>query len=346
MTNNIQNKKRIPAQFFVILIAFLENEYKFDSKSFLKKKDISYSQLFQKDFSLDISILKELIVHMLEKEKDYSFLYKLSQLSTPSRLGILGYIMIHSKDVYEALEKLCKYYLLIGNRLNLVFAKEDEFYKIVLYFNDEEGSFMDIEEYNVLIHLFAILHLINHIIPLDIKPSKITLTQDKPSFSLKNSEIVGIKTYFAKEENAIYFHKNIKDIQTISANEQLLKMFEKEAEETLQLKLSQSALKEKISSLIIVSSTQLDISLDSIALKAGLSPRVLQKRLKEEGTSFIKILKEVRKKLSIYYLSRNMDLATISLNLGYIDLSSFFRAFKKWYGVTPSQYKEQKEQKT
>ncbi|WP_294966104.1 AraC family transcriptional regulator [Sulfurimonas sp.] len=174
---------------------------------------------------------------------------------------------------------------------------------------------------------------------MNIKPLKIHLVQEKPSFNLKDSKIVGIKTYFNQEENAIYFDKSIEGIQTLSANEQLLKIFEKEAEETLGFKLSQDDFKEKISSLILVSSTQLDISLNNIASKTGLSSRVLQMRLKEEGTTFSKLLLEVRKKLSIYYLCKEMDLHTISLNLGYIDLSSFFRAFKKWYGVTPSEYK-------
>ncbi len=339
MTNDTNNEKRIPSQFFLIFLAFLKNEYKFDDESFLKKQNLSYGLLFQKDFTLNMSIVKDLIVYMLNKEKDYTFLYKLAKISTPNRLGILGYIMIHSKDVFEALNKLCKYYILVGKSIRPVFTSCENGYKIVIYFNDDKGELIDFEEYKVLVHLFAILHLINQIIPVKIDPTHIHLSQKKPSFALKNSEIVGIKTYFAQEENAIFFDASIKSIQTISANEALLKIFEKEAEETLALKLSQSELKEKISNLILVSSVELDISLESIAKKANLTPRVLQKRLKAEGTSFSKILLEVRKKLSVYYLSRDMDLNTIALNLGYIDLSSFFRAFKKWYGMTPSEYK-------
>lgn len=80
-----------------------------------------------------------------------------------------------------------------------------------------------------------------------------------------------------KEENSIYFTKSIKKIETSSANDYLLKVFGKEAEKALNLKLKEGGLKEKVSGLILVSSTQLDISLDSISSKMGLNPRILQK---------------------------------------------------------------------
>lgn len=317
---------------------FLEKNYNLDSKQFLKENNISQAKLFQPNATVDMPIIKKLIAYMLKKEKNYNFLYELAKFSTPNRLGILGYIMLHSKDVYEALNKFCKYYVLIGRRIKPIFTSCEEGFKIVIVFQNEEGSFVDFEEYNALVHLFSILHLINHIIPVEIQTQKVDLVQKEPFFNLVNLQIAGIETYFNKEENAIYFDKSIKNIQTISANEQLLKVFEKEAEDSLNLKFSQNELKNKVSSLILVSSTELDISLESVANKANLSPRVLQKKLKEEGTTFSKLLIEVRKKLSVYYISKQMDLHTISLNLGYIDLSSFFRAFKKWYGVTPSEY--------
>lgn len=339
MTNNMNNTTQMPEQLFLLFITFFKQECNKELEDFFEENKISQNNFVQSSFPEKMKIFKELVIYIFNKRQDYEILYKLAKLSTPNSLGILGYIMIHSKNVSESLNKLCKYYLLIGKRLKPVFLSTNNGFKIVINFNNEKGEIIDLEEHNVLIHLFAILHLINYIIPLDIKPIKINLSQKKPSFDIKNSEISGVKTYFAQEENAIYFDKSIKNIKTICANDHLLKIFEKEAEETLSLKLSENLLKEKISNLILISSTDLDISLESIAKKANMSQRVLQKKLKEEDTSFSKILLEVRKKLSVYYLSKDMDLYTISLNLGYIDLSSFFRAFKKWYGVTPSEYK-------
>ena len=342
MTNSINNEKQIPAIFFLAIVEFLEQQCGIECEIFLKQHNVNIQSLKSKQHSVGLGVLDGLIQYALLQSKSYEVLYALAKLSSPSRLGILGYLMVHSKNVKEALEKLCKYYVLIGKKIRPVFTKASKGYKIVIYFNDELGGLTDLKEYNVMIHLFAIVHLINYIIPERALPEYVGFVQNKSEFALKDGKIAGLDVRFAQEENALFFSEKTLGIKTLSSNERLLKIFEKEAEETLQLKLNQTELKERVSGLILISSSQLDISLESIASKMNMHPRVLQKRLKQEGTSFAQILLEVRKKLCVYYLSRNIDLSTISLSLGYLDLSSFFRAFKKWYGMTPSQWREKK----
>jgi AraC-like DNA-binding protein len=334
------NEAQLPIKIALMILGFLEKQSHFKLEEFLKQKKITPKLIAQNDFTVGMSFLKEPILEVLTKEKDYAILYHLTKHTTPNSLGILGYLMIHSNNIYDALNKLCKYYALIGKRMKLIFTEDEEGYKIVLYFYDENGVLMDLENYLVMIHFFNIIHLINYIIPKNIKPKQMKFIQQAPLFSLEEGRIVGIKSLFAQEENSIYFAKNIVKMQNPSANEYLLKTFEKEAEHALDLKLNEGGLKEKIAGLILASSTQLDISLNSISLKAGLTPRVLQKKLKQEGTTFSEILLKVRKKLCIYYLSKDIDLLTISLSIGYLDQSTFFRAFKKWYGMTPSQWKD------
>ena len=339
MTKTINNEKQIPSQMFMGLIGFVQKQYAFDSEAFLKQRSLDKDYLLKDGNMVRVSYVNELIEELLAIHQDYRILFEISKLSTPSSLGVLGYLMVHSKNAHDALMMLCKYYMLIGKRIQPVFCAVDNAYKIVIYFNDKQGDMMDFEGYNAQIHLFAIIHLINHIINKKVDVSYICFIQ-KAAFKLQNNQIDGMRVLFDQDENAIYFDKNIIKHRTLCANEQLLKIFEKEAEETLQLKLNQSALKEKIAGLILLSSSSLDISLYSIAKRAGYHPRVLQLKLKEEGTTFSQILLEVRKKLCSYYLSRDMDLSAISLSLGYIDLSSFFRAFKKWHNMTPKEWKK------
>ncbi|MCB9077381.1 MAG: AraC family transcriptional regulator ligand-binding domain-containing protein [Anaerolineaceae bacterium] len=77
-------------------------------------------------------------------------------------------------------------------------------------------------------------------------------------------------------------------------------------------------------------------SMTYIASKLAMSNRTLQRRLREEGTTFQQVLDELREELARHYLATtDYTSAEISFLLGYEEPNSFFRAFQAWTGQTP-----------
>jgi AraC-like DNA-binding protein len=75
-----------------------------------------------------------------------------------------------------------------------------------------------------------------------------------------------------------------------------------------------------------------------------MTPRTLHRRLLEEGTSFHKLLEEVRHTLAVQHVrSGRLSIEEIAYILGYSDLANFRRAFKRWESVPPSEYREKAE---
>ena len=72
-----------------------------------------------------------------------------------------------------------------------------------------------------------------------------------------------------------------------------------------------------------------------VAKRLGLTTRSLQRRLKDENTSFAAVREDVRRQLSRRYLDEGLSIAEISFLLGFSEPSAFFRAFKRWTGLTP-----------
>ena len=73
----------------------------------------------------------------------------------------------------------------------------------------------------------------------------------------------------------------------------------------------------------------------------NISVSTLQRRLREEDTSFQEVLEETRKRLSKSYLTeKNVSTNEIAYLLGYRSASQFFKCFKGWFGMTPKAYRD------
>jgi AraC-like DNA-binding protein len=81
--------------------------------------------------------------------------------------------------------------------------------------------------------------------------------------------------------------------------------------------------------------TQDDAQLEGVAKRLGLTGRSLQRRLREEDTAFQTVREAMRRELADRYLGQGLSLSEISFLLGFSEPSAFFRAFKRWTGVTP-----------
>jgi AraC-like DNA-binding protein len=77
-----------------------------------------------------------------------------------------------------------------------------------------------------------------------------------------------------------------------------------------------------------------------VVAAAGTSARTFQRQLEEEGTSFSELLADVRRSETVRRLKeRNVTIAAIAMDLGYSDQASFTRAFRRWTGTPPGQFR-------
>jgi AraC-like DNA-binding protein len=85
-----------------------------------------------------------------------------------------------------------------------------------------------------------------------------------------------------------------------------------------------------------------DPKLESIARRLAMSPRTLQRRLRDQGVLFNDVLDEMRFRAAKSYLAPgDIAGAEVAYLLGFAEPSSFNRAFKRWSGRTPTEYRRQ-----
>lgn len=78
----------------------------------------------------------------------------------------------------------------------------------------------------------------------------------------------------------------------------------------------------------------------AIARKLHMSPRSLQRRLQSEGTSFAEVLSDLRRDRALRFLKDpRISISEVAFLLGFLDVTAFHRAFKRWTGSTPAEYR-------
>jgi AraC-like DNA-binding protein len=80
--------------------------------------------------------------------------------------------------------------------------------------------------------------------------------------------------------------------------------------------------------------------MEEVAADLGMAPRTLHRHLAAEGTSFRRVVEEVRTALADEMLQQRMSVDEVAERLGYAEASSFVHAFKRWKGVSPGAYRQ------
>jgi AraC-like DNA-binding protein len=83
-------------------------------------------------------------------------------------------------------------------------------------------------------------------------------------------------------------------------------------------------------------------AIDRVARSLAMSSRTLQRRLRAESMTFAEILDDVRRDLALRYLGDpRREITDAAFLLGYAELSPFYRAFRRWTGMAPGEWRRQ-----
>ncbi|MDJ0951626.1 MAG: AraC family transcriptional regulator [Alphaproteobacteria bacterium] len=150
----------------------------------------------------------------------------------------------------------------------------------------------------------------------------------------------GAPVHFGRRRNAIALNRSLLELPCHSADERLLGILKGYCEQILKQRRQELDLRRQVEHLVARLLPTGSVRIMSIAKELGMSERTLARRLQALETSFGQIVDEVRRKLAFRYLEdSNARTSQIAYMLGYSEPSAFNHAFRRWTGVTPTQYK-------
>jgi AraC-like DNA-binding protein len=165
----------------------------------------------------------------------------------------------------------------------------------------------------------------------------------RPDHAWRYDRLCGIAPTFDAPFNGLLISAKDLDSPLPQANPIMSRMCEEQCRQLLSKRRVRSGFAGQIRDRLLHNPGEMP-SLNKVADELHLAPRSLRRRLEAEGTSFRGLMDEVRQTLAEeLLLSAHMKLAEIAARLGYTEPAAFISAFKRWNGVSPSVYRQQRK---
>ncbi|MFK7730116.1 MAG: AraC family transcriptional regulator ligand-binding domain-containing protein [Pseudomonadales bacterium] len=157
------------------------------------------------------------------------------------------------------------------------------------------------------------------------------------------TESFGAPVYFNADWCGLEFHKRYLEAPLVQNENGLDRMLANFPAELIEVDELASSVSARVRGLIGTDFSKALPSLEEVAERLFTTPPTLHRRLRDEGTSFQKLKDHCRRDAAIELLRDDSHTGTsVAEILGFSDPSTFYRAFKKWTGLTPQQFKTRK----
>ncbi|GLK91127.1 AraC family transcriptional regulator [Pseudomonas turukhanskensis] len=252
--------------------------------------------------------------------------------------GIVGFALLSSATLREALTVAAQFSLLMNFKLGLHINEEGDSARLEL--SDRYGLSRGQEGFWCYLEISKLITLLQDILGLGFTCQGIDLAIDAtPEEQALVRQSLGLDVRFNCTRTAIRFAGQWLDAKLAQANSITHASCKATCQAQLREVIQKYDLSYQVQNLLLGSGHCI-ASLSDIADRLHLSPRTLRRRLDALGTSYNALLVEVRKKLAIrYLLNTPMTTEAISEQLNYSDAANFRHAFKRWTGRSPREYR-------
>jgi AraC-like DNA-binding protein len=166
---------------------------------------------------------------------------------------------------------------------------------------------------------------------------KVHLSYPDPGYRSEYERILGAPVAFDAGENAMLLEQKFMHHPIALQPRYVFGILSEHAQALLRGLEETDSMRGQVESLLMPILHTGEAGIEAISARLGISRQTLFRRLREEGTSFERLLDELRHKLAVHYLTgRKVSVTETAYLVGFSDPAAFSRAFKRWTGKSPS----------
>ena len=257
-----------------------------------------------------------------------------------SRVGcfnLMCQLAIHEPTLRQAILRSLQFYNLLWGDIYFRLSSNNELAYLSIHFSEPSiNSDHTTSDCNlVLLHRFF-SWLINQHIPLH----HVSYSYPKPTYHKEHDRLYRCPVIYSEPKDALAFSKALL-ATPVAQTKETLSLFLKGAPGNLMaIPNNDNSLTTQIRSVLATTLYSDPPSLEQIASELNTTTQTIRRRLKKENSSYQEIKDQLRQDSAINFLCNStLPINDIALRLGFSEPSTFHRAFKKWTGATPGDYR-------
>ena len=320
------------ASLLLILWNILES-YEIDPEPLFQETSLNPELMKQSGGRYRIDNIDHLWRKAAEVIDDPCFGLKADKYWHPSYIHALGYAWLASHTLREALIRFVRYLRIVSEKGFLKLEENPDGITLKYSF----GLLGMRIPAQIDMGMAMAIHMCRLNYGEDLKPLSVNFIHAEPPCAKEYSAIFKAPVRFSANTDSLTLSLADVDKYLIGANPQLARLNDQVMIDYLG-KLDKDNIVDRVTAVIIDLLPSGGIADEKVAEQLNMSVRSLQRRLKEEGTTFRTLLERVREDLAATYVQDpEIELVEVAFLLGFSDQSAFSRAFKRWTGFSPSE---------
>ncbi len=298
----------------------------------LKQAGLTRRQVSDPDARIPYNKYAALLTLAAEATGDGCFGLRLSTSIAPKQAGVLGYVLLNSATLGDALVNLVRYYRVLTEGLEFDFDVGKREAIIVARIIDP----LVVDDRQIVEFGLGLLHRFCQLITgRDLRLSWVEFQHAKPKESRTVRQVFGAPVRYRQDRNAMVLEAKFLDYPIETADNELLKILKHHCLLILGTRPKADDFVFEVQQLITNHLPSGQPKIDAVAQEIGMSSRTLTRRLAENGLTYKGLLDEVRRKLALQYSNdRRISVKNVAYLLGYSEVPAFYHAFRRWTGST------------
>ena len=307
-----------------------------DPEPIYREAGINPALLYNPKARIKVEKVDRMWALAIEHIKDPCFAIEMARFWHPSMIGALGYAWLASSNLRRALHRAVRYIDVVSEDIELALADTPAGLRVTLGL---EKSVFTLPQHHDLV-MTILMHMARFNYGEELKPTEVKLAHAAPDCAGRFDDYFGIAVEFDADNTCLTLARADADLNLSSANKEIALMHDEMLMKYL-IEIKKGDIVEQVKSIILENLPDGHVTDEMVARELNLSERSMQRRLQERHTTFRSLLDSVREMVAKQYIRNPMNrMSDIAFLLGFSEQSAFSRAFKKWTGKSPVEYRD------